>query len=984
MRPKHILTLLAVSTLLGETVAESKQVRAMRRQSDLRMMEQKRSSEEEARRIYSDMMRPRTEGGGRGDTQATPEKNVFQVYGSVTVSGKLTDENQNPISDVEVRADFEDGGTWTKTGSDGTYEMSVNAGRVWIRLNSNDLVPDYLRPIDKEVEVEDGATATVNFTAYGADATISGMVLLDGAVLAGVSVSADGRLGYTWTETGADGTFTLSVASEGDVSGGYNLWVNTHDFAESTFRTERHDGITSGTSDLTVNLVSATASIEGTVTDNSGVAVAEVTVFANQHQTGNHVTGVTGADGSFRLNVIGGQWWLDLYAGEVIPDYLVPHGRDVNVTDGASRTQEFILYSTDAEITGTVTFDSEPAVGVYIGASSELGWTEAVSDSTGTFVISVSSVADEEGGYHLWVHDWSVPRGAVIEENYYDIPAGSEGIDFRLVSPNSFIEGTVTDDQGEIMADLRVWAEREGRGGFTETRTDDTGHFRLGVAAGRWRMNVDGWELWGTHLAPDWIEVSVHDGGTATKDIILLTADAVITGTVYVDGAPLGGIGVEARSLWGWTQDNTGSDGKFSLAVSSTVDEKGGYRVYAHDWELDDDLFHLEEHWNVPSGSAGINVHYVYADAFVEGTAVDEDGSPIADVKVYANSDLPPWNWTETETDASGAFKLGMIEGDWWIRFDVRELIPQYLGPRDSLVTVSSGETVSLIMKATSTDATILGAVTLDGEPMGGMEVRADSPIGWTETRTDDSGHYILSVASEADDNRGYNVWMDTWRLPDSTYVDKNWYNDVLSGSADRDFHVFKTKSGFKGQIFSEKTDKPVQHGWIWAWDGAKQWGQHAGAERNGRYKMWLPNGTYDLYASGDGYEEQLLARGIVLNDEVVEYTVYLEGEGPQLFLEDPSTIPITFALHQNFPNPFNPFTTIHYVLPEEAHVVLTVYDLLGKEVKRVVHETQNAGIKTTVWDGTDLSGADVSTGLYIYKIRAGTFSQTRKMVLIR
>ena len=142
--------------------------------------------------------------------------------------------------------------------------------------------------------------------------------------------------------------------------------MNTHDFAESAFRTERHDGITSGTSALTINLVSATASIEGAVTDNSGMAVAEVTVFANQHQTGNHVTDVTGADGSFNLDVIGGQWWVNLNANEVIPDYLVPHGRDVNVIDGASTTQEFTIYSTDAEITGTVTFDRAPAVGVYI------------------------------------------------------------------------------------------------------------------------------------------------------------------------------------------------------------------------------------------------------------------------------------------------------------------------------------------------------------------------------------------------------------------------------------------------------------------------------------------------------------------------------------------------------------------------------------------------------------------------------------------
>ena len=287
MRPIHILTLFAGSFLLGETVSETKQIQFIRRQADLRMIEKKHSVEEEARRIHSDVMRSHAQKDRREDVHATPKKMVLQVYGSATVSGKLTDEDQNPISDVEVRADFEDGGTWTKTGSDGTYEMIVNAGRVWIRVNINDLVPDYLQPRDQEDEVVNGAKAMVNFTAYSTDAAISGMILLDGAALPGVYVSADGRLGYTWTETGANGIFTLNVASDADASGGYNLRVNTHDFAKSAFRTERYDGITSGTSDLTINLVSATSSIEGTVTDNSGMAVGDVTVFANQHQRQN-------------------------------------------------------------------------------------------------------------------------------------------------------------------------------------------------------------------------------------------------------------------------------------------------------------------------------------------------------------------------------------------------------------------------------------------------------------------------------------------------------------------------------------------------------------------------------------------------------------------------------------------------------------------------------------------------------------------------
>ncbi len=195
---------------------------------------------------------------------------------------------------------------------------------------------------------------------------------------------------------------------------------------------------------------------------------------------------------------------------------------------------------------------------------------------------------------------------------------------------------------------------------------------------------------------------------------------------------------------------------------------------------------------------------------------------------------------------------------------------------------------------------------------------------------------------------------------------------------------MFKTKAGFKGGFFSKQTDKPVHHGWIWAWDGANQWGQHAGAERNGRFQIWLPNGTYDVYASGDGYEEELVASSVVLNDEVVEYTIYLEGEGPKLSLDDPSTMPMTFALHQNYPNPFNPTTTISYDLPEQSHITLDIYDLLGKRIKTLVHQSQDAGRQIVMWDGTDDVRRQVSAGVYLYRIQTGEFTQTRKMLILK
>jgi len=94
--------------------------------------------------------------------------------------------------------------------------------------------------------------------------------------------------------------------------------------------------------------------------------------------------------------------------------------------------------------------------------------------------------------------------------------------------------------------------------------------------------------------------------------------------------------------------------------------------------------------------------------------------------------------------------------------------------------------------------------------------------------------------------------------------------------------------------------------------------------------------------------------------------------------------IPITFALYQNYPNPFNPITTLKYDLPEDKFVTLTVYDMLGREITRLVNTTQEAGYRSVQWDATDSFGKPVSAGVYLYQIRAGEFIQTKKMVLLK
>jgi len=95
--------------------------------------------------------------------------------------------------------------------------------------------------------------------------------------------------------------------------------------------------------------------------------------------------------------------------------------------------------------------------------------------------------------------------------------------------------------------------------------------------------------------------------------------------------------------------------------------------------------------------------------------------------------------------------------------------------------------------------------------------------------------------------------------------------------------------------------------------------------------------------------------------------------------------IPTTHELSQNFPNPFNPATTIRYGLPKAERVTLKVYTLLGEEVLTMINdELKTAGYHAAIWDGRNQNGRQVASGMYIYRLRAGSVVMTRKMALVQ
>ncbi|OGC01331.1 hypothetical protein A2V82_10880 [candidate division KSB1 bacterium RBG_16_48_16] len=155
---------------------------------------------------------------------------------------------------------------------------------------------------------------------------------------------------------------------------------------------------------------------------------------------------------------------------------------------------------------------------------------------------------------------------------------------------------------------------------------------------------------------------------------------------------------------------------------------------------------------------------------------------------------------------------------------------------------------------------------------------------------------------------------------------------------------------------------------------------QHFDAITNseGKYTTNIPLGSYSVSVSADGYSDltvtvvQLQPIGATVNAVLQSTTVGIASDQEQ-------SQPDRFALLNAYPNPFNPSTRIAYKLKEAGFVTLRVYDLTGREVATLVNGVEGPGFKSVNFDARDLA-----SGVFFYRLQAGSFAETKKMILIR
>jgi len=148
--------------------------------------------------------------------------------------------------------------------------------------------------------------------------------------------------------------------------------------------------------------------------------------------------------------------------------------------------------------------------------------------------------------------------------------------------------------------------------------------------------------------------------------------------------------------------------------------------------------------------------------------------------------------------------------------------------------------------------------------------------------------------------------------------------------------------------------------------------------------KYWDENLSFWIDVENAVYDNTEQAFYIESEDIASYYAIFESGTTTTAIGQLEQPVPTVFGLDQNFPNPFNPTTTIRFTIDSNSLVQLTVMNVLGQKVRTLINDYQASGTHLAIWDGRDDAGNKMSSGTYLYKIKVSDQVEIRRMVLMK
>lgn len=750
----------------------------------------------------------------------------------------------------------------------------------------------------------------------------------------------------------------------------------------------------------------------GTVTTPSGAPVshAQVMVMATDQALGSHLQNRhrTDQDGTFRLRLPVGQYWV-----RVVALGFVPHWYED--AQGRSEAVPVVIPEPGAEVVWPVVVTPIASVfGRVIDASTGMPVEEGVVHLEGVVTRLHKRVALTDG---VFVAEGLLPgayRVQAVVENYVigqanvmlDVGDALGPIQIEL-SKGLSLFGRVVGQSGEALSGVTVTARlanHEGR--WQRAQTENDGTYQIsGLIPGAYTVNAQK-----VGFAPQFYddknqkeEASVLHlkTGQVYRDVnfVLGQVGAIVGRVTNAQQQPISGARILAEPLGVGKRQQVRSNKDGYYVLSDVVKGSylvrafaGGYVPFYYDGVQSDgeatavavtDDAHTDEVDFVllPGGK-------------IAGQVLDiESNKPIKDALVSARWVGHSGIW-QTQTDRGGRFELDDLpSGDFVLQARARKHITEFLGQtldieRAKRLTVQAGKTLSDVRFALTKrqPGDFDGNGTIDFKDM--MQLV----------------HHIM-------DKKAYDTQFDLNKDGEIGLA------DLLSVSPLRATKL-ATEQGFlrwqqvddEPQVLVAELvvdDMPLAKGYVLQVNYDADSAELLGAkETDGGVFSGHPllvqrqNGSVLIALDGDnvtpvGKQGSLVQLRFKLKGDAT--TVPIDIVTALLFAEDEQLVPVrlpatfdlelppqAFRLMQNSPNPFNPATTIAFELPQAADVDVAVYNLVGQRLRTLVSEQKAPGRYQVVWDGKDDSGRDVSSGVYFYRYHAGEFLASRRMLLIR
>ncbi len=421
---------------------------------------------------------------------------------------------------------------------------------------------------------------------------------------------------------------------------------------------------------------------------------------------------------------------------------------------------------------------------------------------------------------------------------------------------------------------------------------------------------------------------------------------------------PTGNVGPELIEL----EVSTPDVGSANFQIAWVFD---GYSWNINNWYVDDII--------LGGGSA--------ATGFIEGNVTLQGGSGnVEDVEIFAGG-------ITTHPDASGNYSLELIAG---VSYDVQASLMGYSTVIIEDVLVEENTTTSGI---DFTLQPIAAPTNLAGDILDGNDVF----LSWDAPAVENAGRSERTKTSSSlrYELEGYKIYRNDTEIAEITdpnvtdYLDTDLAEDEYIYSVTAIFDI--GESDFSNELIIEII-LPIPADLTAVSNGddiVLNWATPVTMRGLEYFRVYRDN---DLLA--DNVEELTYTDEDVTAGTYVYNVSAVYGGGYESALSDPATIehtdagnlpvPLNTELSGNYPNPFNPTTTISFALSTQEKVTIDIYNIKGEKVKTLLNETREAGFYTVEWNGKDNYGRNISSGVYFYNMRSGNYSATRKMIMLK